>query len=217
MLTTTLLAETIMNEGAQKCGLSNEAIRQRNLIPSGYRTPYGQIVPKSHFPRIWDEGLAKSEYAKRREKVDLFNAGSRWTKRGLALIPTMYGGEQAAACKTDLLSRWAAFSHTDGAVFPVNFPVNMLNQIGAQVLVYTDGTVLVSHGGVEMGQGLVRDTSLMPASVDHVEWLVVCVAEHQDGADCGPSLRHQPRQGARWLHRTNVSMCRLSKLGSTAH
>ena len=173
MLTTTLLAETIMNEGAQKCGLSNEAIRQRNLIPSGYRTPYGQIVPKSHFPRIWDEGLAKSEYAKRREQVDLFNAGSRWTKRGLALIPTMYGGEQAAACKTDLLSRWAAFSHTDGAVFTVNFPVNMLNQIGAQVLVYTDGTVLVSHGGVEMGQGLVRDTSLMPASVDHVERLAV--------------------------------------------
>ena len=214
MLTTTLLAETIMNEGAQKCGLSNEAIRQRNLIPSGYRTPYGQIVPKSHFPRIWDEGLAKSEYAKRREKVDLFNAGSRWTKRGLALIPTMYGGEQPLA---SVLSRWAAFSHTDGAVFPVNFPVNMLNQIGAQVLVYTDGTVLVSHGGVEMGQGLVRDTSLMPASVDHVERLVVCVAEHQDGADCGPSLRHQPRQGARWLHRTNVSMRRLSKLGSTAH
>ena len=97
MLTTALLAETIMNEGAQKCGLSNEAIRQRNLIPSGYRTPYGQIVPKSHFPRIWDEGLAKSEYAKRREKVDLFNAGSRWTKRGLALIPTMYGGEQLLA------------------------------------------------------------------------------------------------------------------------
>ena len=92
-----MLAETIINAGAQKCGLSNEAIRQRNLIPSGYRTPYGQIVPKSHFPRIWDEGLAKSEYAKRREQVDLFNAGSRWTKRGLALIPTMYGGEQLLA------------------------------------------------------------------------------------------------------------------------
>ena len=53
-------------------------------------------------------------------------------------------------------------------MFPVNFPVNMLNQIGAQVLVYTDGTVLVSHGGVEMGQGLVRDTSLMPASLTRV-------------------------------------------------
>ena len=121
------MTETIMNEGAKQCGLSKERIREVNLIPSGYRTPYGQIVPDSHFPRIWDEGLAKSDFAARRAAVDAFNASSQWIKRGLAMVPTMYG---------------------------VNFPVNMLNQVGATCCVYTDGTVLIAHGGVEMGQGL---------------------------------------------------------------
>lgn len=87
----------------------------------------GQIVPDSHFPRIWKEAFYKADVTKRRTEIDAFNKSNRWVKRGLSILPTMYG---------------------------VNFPVNMLNQVGALVLVYTDGTVLVSHGGVEMGQGL---------------------------------------------------------------
>ena len=83
------------------------------------------VCPRSH--SLWSEALAKADVTRRRAEVDAFNAANRWTKRGLALLPTMYG---------------------------VNFPVNMLNQVCALVMVYTDGTVLVSHGGVEMGQGL---------------------------------------------------------------
>jgi xanthine dehydrogenase molybdopterin-binding subunit B len=63
----------------------------------------------------------------RRAQVAEFNQHHRWRKRGLAVVPTCYG---------------------------INFPVKYLNQAAAFCLVYTDGSVLVSHGGTEMGQGL---------------------------------------------------------------
>eukprot|EP01046_Picozoa_sp_COSAG06_P065093 COSAG06_NODE_15836_length_1041_cov_1.082803_1_plen_166_part_00 len=115
--------------------------RSASLYQDRLGTNIGKALKTDACSRsLWSEALAKADVTRRRAEVDAFNQSNRWTKRGLALLPTMYG---------------------------VNFPVNMLNQVCALVMVYTDGTVLVSHGGVEMGQGLntkmaqVRNTSVL--------------------------------------------------------
>lgn len=68
-----------------------------------------------------------SEYHHRKKEVDSFNKNNRYRKRGLAMIPSKFG---------------------------IAFTATFLNQAMALVHVYTDGTVLITHGGVEMGQGL---------------------------------------------------------------
>ena len=78
-------------------------------------------------PRAWAELTAEAEVAKRRAEVDAFNKEHKWRKRGLARLPTKYG---------------------------INFTAKFMNQGGALVHLYTDGTVLMTHGGTEMGQGL---------------------------------------------------------------
>lgn len=78
-------------------------------------------------PKLWAQVKTSAEVQPRRAAVDAFNAEHRWKKRGLAVIPTKFG---------------------------INFTAKFMNQGGALVHVYTDGTVLISHGGTEMGQGL---------------------------------------------------------------
>ena len=77
--------------------------------------------------RLWHELSAKAEFAKREAEVAAFNAEHVWRKRGIAMLPTKFG---------------------------ISFTAKFMNQGGALVHVYTDGTVLCSHGGTEMGQGL---------------------------------------------------------------
>ncbi|KAJ7379856.1 hypothetical protein OS493_012608 [Desmophyllum pertusum] len=77
--------------------------------------------------RVWNELVEKCDYEKRRELVHSFNRENRWRKRGIALIPAMLG---------------------------IGFSFATKNQAGALVHVYTDGSVLLTHGGTEMGQGL---------------------------------------------------------------
>ena len=77
--------------------------------------------------RLWSEMHARCDIDARRASVAEYNSKHRWRKRGLSIIPTKFG---------------------------INFTAKFLNQAGALVHIYTDGTVLVSHGGTEMGQGL---------------------------------------------------------------
>jgi xanthine dehydrogenase/oxidase len=102
------MSETIIEEGARMCGLSAAVVRGANLVPSGYRTPYGQLVPESHLPRLWAALMLKADHDSRREALTAFNRTSKWVKRGMTVIPTMYG---------------------------INFPVSMLNAVGALVMV----------------------------------------------------------------------------------
>jgi xanthine dehydrogenase large subunit len=90
-------------------------------------TPYRQTVTDNIVRELTDELDASAGYAARREAVVRFNAGSPVLKRGIALTPVKFG---------------------------ISFNVNHYNQAGALVHVYTDGSVLVNHGGTEMGQGL---------------------------------------------------------------
>uniref|UniRef100_A0A4W6FUF9 Xanthine dehydrogenase/oxidase n=1 Tax=Lates calcarifer TaxID=8187 RepID=A0A4W6FUF9_LATCA len=97
-------------------------VRRLNLYMEGDSTPYNQILDQFTLDRCWDECLSRSEYQQRRAAIDLYNRQNRWTKRGLAIVPTKFGISFTAA--------------------------------GALVHIYTDGSVLLTHGGTEMGQGL---------------------------------------------------------------
>ena len=90
-------------------------------------TPYGQTIDNSRLDRIYNELMANSDYAARKKNIDDFNNENAYVKRGIALVPVKFG---------------------------ISFTTAFLNQAGATVNIYRDGTLQVNHGGVEMGQGL---------------------------------------------------------------
>ena len=90
-------------------------------------TPYGEKVENNHLFRIFDKLTDSSSYQLRRQEINRFNHENEFVKKGLALTPVKFG---------------------------ISFTTSFLNQAGALVNIYTDGTVLVNHGGTEMGQGL---------------------------------------------------------------
>ncbi|ATB31691.1 xanthine dehydrogenase molybdopterin binding subunit [Melittangium boletus] len=121
--------EEMLNHAAERLGMDPAVLRERNYYGEAPRdtTPYGQPVVGNRLPRIHAELLASSDYARRRAEIETFNAASRWTKRGIGLQPVKFG---------------------------ISFTTSFLNQAGALVMLYTDGSVQLNHGGTEMGQGL---------------------------------------------------------------
>ncbi|XP_022085904.1 xanthine dehydrogenase/oxidase-like [Acanthaster planci] len=122
-----LIMESIMSEIAGRYGLSELKLRERHFYTEGDENFLGQELKNWNLGRCWKKCLTKSDYEKRRRDVDQFNNENRWRKRGIAATPTKFG---------------------------ISFAFTTLNQAGALVHIYTDGTVLISHSGVEMGQGL---------------------------------------------------------------
>jgi xanthine dehydrogenase large subunit len=123
------MVEEVLNRAAEKLGLDPAVVRERNLYRAAPAnvTPYGQEVKDNRLQRILAELMVSSDYARRREEIEAFNASSRWTKRGIGFQPVKFG---------------------------ISFTNSVLNQAGALVVVYTDGSVQLNHGGTEMGQGL---------------------------------------------------------------
>jgi xanthine dehydrogenase large subunit len=121
--------EYVIEDIARSLGKDPLEIRRRNLYGKDERnvTPYLQVVDDNVIPEIFDQLVASSDYEERREEIRAFNAGSRILKRGLSLTPVKFG---------------------------ISFTNTLLNQAGALVHVYKDGTVQLNHGGTEMGQGL---------------------------------------------------------------
>ncbi len=121
--------EHVVDEVARALGLDALDVRRRNLYGIDERnvTPYGQTVEDNVLHDLLAELEASAHYRARREAVDAFNAGSEILRKGLALTPVKFG---------------------------ISFTATHLNQAGALVHVYTDGTVQLNHGGTEMGQGL---------------------------------------------------------------
>ena len=123
-----LAIEMILDGIARRLGLDPLLVRQRNFYREGQDvTPYGQRVEDNLIGPLTDRLIETSGYHARRAEIAAFNATSPVLKRGLALTPVKFG---------------------------ISFNVVHLNQAGALVHVYTDGSVLVNHGGTEMGQGL---------------------------------------------------------------
>ena len=123
-----VVVEEVFDRIAETLGLPAEQVRERNLYAHATdTTPYGQAVGDPRIQRIWPQLLRVSEFEARRRSVDDFNARRQASRRGLAITPMKFG---------------------------ISFTASMLNQAGALVLIYKDGTVQVNHGGTEMGQGL---------------------------------------------------------------
>ena len=122
-------SEMMLDSIARALGKDALQVRRANFYGIGERdvTPYGQRVTDNVIRRLVDELAAKGDYVARRAQVEAFNATSPVLKKGLALTPVKFG---------------------------ISFNVQHLNQAGALVHVYVDGSLLVNHGGTEMGQGL---------------------------------------------------------------
>jgi xanthine dehydrogenase large subunit len=125
-----VVIETIVDRVARQLGLAPEIVREKNFYHGSGETStthYGQEIIDNRIQRIWDEVKTQSEFDKRKNEITVFNGSSPYKKRGLAITPVKFG---------------ISFTHT------------ILNQAGALVLIYTDGSIQVNHGGTEMGQGL---------------------------------------------------------------
>jgi xanthine dehydrogenase molybdopterin binding subunit/xanthine dehydrogenase small subunit len=121
--------ENVIEEVAAYLGLDPLEVRRRNCYDGAGRdtTHYGQVVANTPMPALLDRLAETSDYRRRREAAARFNATSRTHLRGLALTPVKFG---------------------------ISFTRRTLNQAGALVNIYRDGTIQVSTGGTEMGQGL---------------------------------------------------------------
>jgi xanthine dehydrogenase large subunit len=122
-------AEGVIAAIARRLDLDALDVRKRNLYGEVPRnvTPYGMTVSDNVLPEIIDDLEGRSDYRARRVAIRAFNASSAAFKKGIALTPVKFG---------------------------IAFTTVSMNQAGALVHIYTDGSVHLNHGGTEMGQGL---------------------------------------------------------------
>ena len=135
-----VVIEEVMNRAAESLKIEPAELKRRNFYGSAPRnmTPYGQEVIADRSERIFQELTTKADYQARRRAIDAENARRPWVKRGIAYQAVKFG---------------------------ISFTAGHLNQAGALVLIYTDGSVQINHGGTEMGQGL------------HTKMLTICAHE----------------------------------------
>ena len=132
-----LVVEEALNRYAERMGKDPAEVRHRNFYGESprNRAPYGQEITENRLERIFEELMESSEYRARREAIEEFNRERKHVARGIGFQPVKFG---------------------------ISFTKSILNQAGALVLIYADGTVQLNHGGTEMGQGL------------HTKMLIVC-------------------------------------------
>ena len=132
--------ERVMDHAAHVLGMDPPEIRRRNYYPApsdrSGTTHYGQPVRDFELRDMTEALLASSDYAARVRDVAEWNAGSGILKKGIAFSPVKFG---------------------------ISFTLTHLNQAGALVHVYQDGSVHLNHGGTEMGQGLFQKVAQVAA------------------------------------------------------
>ena len=119
--------ESAIAKVAETLDIPREEIQQKNLLQPGNRFPYGQEIKTNSLRRTWLEAEQTYNLTAIRDRINHYNANHFETKKGYALMPIGFG---------------------------ISFTAAFLNQASALVHVYTDGSVSVTTGGVEMGQGL---------------------------------------------------------------
>ena len=161
-------AEVMVTHLASALGLAPEAVRAANLYGEGAPIPCGQALTECRLGAVWEEavagragrggqaatgqgGGAPTTLADRRAAAAAWNAAHPHLKRGVAAMPTRFG---------------------------IAFTFTPLNQAGALVHIYSDdGSVLISHGGVEMGQGLHTKVTAIAAAALGVPAASIHIAE----------------------------------------
>lgn len=134
-----LVIEEIIDRISRATGLAPELVRARNLYRGTGETNtthYGQEIEDNRIQRLWTGVSESSELASRREQLRQWNSEHPQRKRGIAITPVKFG---------------------------ISFTTTHLNQAGALVLLYQDGTAQVNHGGTEMGQGVYTNIALIAA------------------------------------------------------
>ncbi len=118
--------ESAIAHAAEKLNVAASEIQRRNLIDDGDEFPYGQKA-ESDAITSWTQAEEKYDFATLQKEAVEFNASSRYFKKGVAMMPVCFG---------------------------ISFTKTPMNQARSLVHVYTDGSVAVSTGAVEMGQGV---------------------------------------------------------------
>jgi xanthine dehydrogenase/oxidase len=121
------ITETYMSTIAEELNIPIDELRRKNLYKQGDHTPFLQEIDIDwHVPLLLSQLRQEINYDNRRLAINKFNAEHKWKKRGISMIPTKFGLSFATALH--------------------------LNQASASVRIYADGSVLLHHGGTEMGQ-----------------------------------------------------------------
>ena len=119
--------EAAIDHAAKKLGIDASIIQRKNMMDDGNEMPYGQIIKNAEAKSCWDEAINKYDIEKIKKDIIDFNSQNDFIKRGMALMPVCFG---------------------------ISFTNTMMNHARALVHVYSDGSVGVSTGAVEMGQGV---------------------------------------------------------------
>ena len=122
-----MIAEQAVTHVASFLKKPVEEIRRINLYQNGEKTHFDMPLESVFLDRAWNELLESSDFQRRRLQVDDYNTSNKFRKRGITFMPTKFG---------------------------LAFTARFLNQAGALIHVYTDGSIRLAHGGTEMGQGL---------------------------------------------------------------
>ncbi|XP_057614584.1 aldehyde oxidase 4 isoform X2 [Chionomys nivalis] len=122
-----VVVEAYITAVASKCNLLPEEVKEINMYKQTSKTAYKQTFNPEPLRRCWKECLEKSSFYARKQAAEEFNKKNYWKKRGLAVIPMKYS---------------------------IGMPIAFYNQAAALVHIYLDGSVLLTHGGCELGQGL---------------------------------------------------------------
>ena len=119
--------EAAIVKAAESLGISPAVIQKANLVKDGDELSYGQILQQVEATNAWKTCMKNYEYDAQKNRVEAFNKSNTRFKKGLAIQPICFG---------------------------ISFTNTMMNHARALVHIYHDGSVVVSTGGVEMGQGL---------------------------------------------------------------
>ncbi len=130
--------ETAIARAAEKLQMSSHTIQKMNLLKEGDVFPYGMAVKNCRLARLWQEAEKQYNFDNIYEQCRQFNKENKAYKKGVAVMPVSFG---------------------------VSFTNTMMNQAGALVHVYSDGSVGVSTGAIEMGQGVNMKMILIAARV----------------------------------------------------
>jgi xanthine dehydrogenase large subunit len=192
-----LAIEFIIDSVARTLGKDPLDVRRVNFYGEGENdvTPYRQKVTDNVIHELTDELVRSSDYLRRRVEVVTFNAASPVLKRGIALTPVKFG---------------------------ISFNVSHFNQAGALVHVYTDGSILVNHGGTEMGQGLNTKVAMVVAHELGValRQVRVCATDTEKiantsatAASTGSDLNGKAAQDAARQIRSRLAACAARRHG----
>lgn len=154
--------ESAIDHAAQQLGVDKNIIQRNNLVKDGDEFSYGQVIAQSEATRCWDQLATQTNIEELHQQIKTFNEANPFVKKGIALMPICFG---------------------------ISFTNTMMNQARALVHIYSDGTVSVSTGAVEMGQGV--NTKMVQVTAHRLgipsEWIKLETTNTSRVANTSPS------------------------------